>query len=132
MSKQSKIRPATLNAKPVAKLVATPAPTPNKATAAPVVPAKLASKPNGKPVKYAAMPLHAGVRLYATVSANPRRQPAPGQKAVGYHAMQALIAAGKAGLTWTEYKAKGGRSEDARWDVARGWARFEETKTAAS
>lgn len=97
---------------------------------APVAPPKLlasapsVARPAPKPghVRYAQITLKPETLLHATVSVNPRREPTQPGGNVGYHMMQALIKAGKAGLTWAKYKELGGRTEDIRWDVARGWA----------
>jgi hypothetical protein len=57
---------------------------------------------------------HTGSTLTALVEANPRRT---GTK--GHASMQIILDAGKAGIKYEDYIAKGGRPNDLAWDIER-------------
>lgn len=59
-----------------------------------------------------------GKKLFSTCADNPRR---PGSKG---HSSHEIIMANP-GITYEEFREKGGRSNDAQWDIDREWVRAE-------
>lgn len=57
-------------------------------------------------------------RLFSTCEENPRRGGSRG------HASHEIVMANP-GITYEEFREKGGRSNDAHWDIDRGWMRAE-------
>jgi membrane protein involved in colicin uptake len=69
----------------------------------------------------------AGKILKATKTENARR---PGSH--GHRSLQIIIDAGKKGITFEDYIAKGGRNIDAKWDIDHGAATAESLDTASA
>ncbi len=75
--------------------------------------ATVSPAPIDGPAKRGRKTTAAGQRLTAASSDNPRRKASH-----GYHSLQIII--DNPGITTEEYLAKGGRSNDLRWDLAHG------------
>ena len=73
------------------------------------------SSPNKKPRKSAQ---YAGKKIYALVDKNPRKR----VNSYGWRSMEILLNCGEVGIPYEDYLARGGRSNDLKWDIDRNWA----------
>lgn len=118
-AKPAKAAKAAKAAKPakVAKVAkaAKPAKTAKPAKAA--KPAKEAAKSEGTGRGRGRPPKFLGKRIFSLLDENPRREGIP-----GYQSFDLILRAGKRGITYDDYIAKGGRPLDLIWDVKHGHA----------
>lgn len=68
---------------------------------------------------------YSGMTLKATVEANPRREGSHGFKSLAL-----ILAAGKSGISYEDYIAKGGRLNDLVWDINKDHVLAEKAKAA--
>ena len=70
----------------------------------------------GRPSRYS------GKTIRAKVDSNPRRVGSH-----GFRSMEIILGAMPQGIVYEEYRARGGRTKDLAWDIARGWTEVVES-----